>query len=316
MDEEIDYSQFAGDVKGQAGMTVGQMFGNQQARGPKTEQDISIEMGFGDFGMLDRTKEYAQARAAYGSEQRKAAQAGANADFRINDARFYAGIGDYSAVESIMKSKGPALFQIGEAVDLEDVDDEGRKTPYQMIFSPKGSYSVDDGDGGSASVSAFQLARKMGVKTIPFKSGDMKAQDFRQLSSRIQRYNAMSNQLRQIYRRNPVYLGSLDPSSDSTSAKALESNIKMDYLSIMKDMKGMGGNVSDNDMAIAESMVPQRASTMFSRLGGNELMLLDNARENVFSKFKEVAGSNGIDLIDTRQTAKRRTMLKGTVERR
>ncbi len=315
MDEE-EYSQYAGDVKGQAGLTVGQMFGNQQPRAPKTEQEISIELGFGDFGFLDRTKEYSQARAAYGSEQRKAAQAGANADFRINDARFYAGLGDYSAVESIMKSKGPALFQVGESVDFEDVDDDGRKTPFQMVFSPKGSYSVDDGSGGTASVSGYQLARKMGVKSIPFKGGDMRAQEFRQLTARIQRFSEMANQLRQIYKRNPIYLGSLDPSADSATAKAMESNIKMDYLSIMKDMKGMGGNVSDNDMAIAESMVPQRASTMFSRLGGNELLLLDNARESVFAKLKEVAGSNGIDLIDTRQQAKRRTMLRGTVERR
>ena len=90
----------------------------------------------------------------------------------------------------------------------------------------------------------------------------------------------------------------------------------MDYLAIMKDMKGMGGNVSDNDMAIAESMVPQRASTTFGRLGGNEMVLLDNVQQNVFGKLKDVAGNNGIDLIDTRQSAKRREFLRGTVERR
>lgn len=314
--EGEDYSQYAGDVKGQAGLTVGQMFGNQGPSAPQSEQEIGVAMGFGSLDYINPTKEYAQARSAYAAEQRKSAQAGANADFRINDARFYAGIGDYSAVESIMKSKGPALFQLGESVDFEDVDDNGKKSSFQMMFSPKGSYSVDDGEGGMASVSAFQLARKMGVKSIPFKGGDLRAQEFRQLTARIQRFNAMANQLRQIYKRNPVYLGSMDPSADAANAKAIESNIKMDYLSIMKDMKGMGGNVSDNDMAIAESMVPQRASTMFSRLGGNEMLLLDNARESVFSKLKEVAGSNGMDLIDTRQQAKRRTMLRGTVERR
>lgn len=316
MAEEEDYSQYAGDVKGQAGLTVGQMFGNQGPNSPMSEQEIGVAMGFGDLDYINPTKEYSQARAAYSAEQRKNAQAGSNADFRINDARFYAGLGDYSAVESIMKSKGPALFQIGESVDFDEMDENGRKSPFQMVFAPKGSYAVDDGSGGMASVSGYQLARKMGVKSIPFKGGDLRAQEFRQLTARIQRFNDMANQLRQIYRRNPVYLGSLDPSADAATAKAMESNIKMDYLSIMKDMKGMGGNVSDNDMAIAESMVPQRASTMFSRLGGNELLLLDNARESVFSKLKEVAGSNGIDLIDTRQQAKRRAMLQGTVERR
>lgn len=316
MAEEEDYSQYAGDVKGQAGLTVGQMFGNQGKNSPMSEQEIGVAMGFGSLDYINPTKEYSQARAAFSAEQRKNAQAGSNADFRINDARFYAGVGDYSAVESIMKSKGPALFQIGESVDFDEMDENGRKSPFQMVFAPKGSYAVDDGSGGMASVSGYQLARKMGVKSIPFKGGDLRAQEFRQLTARIQRFNDMANQLRQIYRRNPVYLGSLDPSADAATAKAMESNIKMDYLSIMKDMKGMGGNVSDNDMAIAESMVPQRASTMFSRLGGNELLLLDNARESVFSKLKEVAGSNGIDLIDTRQQAKRRAMLQGTVERR
>jgi hypothetical protein len=81
-------------------------------------------------------------------------------------------------------------------------------------------------------------------------------------------------------------------------------------------MKGMGGNVSDNDMAIAESMVPQRASTMFTRLGGNEMMLLDNAREGVLGKLKDVAGNNGIDLIDGREESRRNSMMRMTLPTR
>ena len=319
MDEEIDYSQFAGDVKGQAGLTVGQMFGNQSPPKPETEADVAKKLGFTPWSAAFEERDtYLKARQGYMQEQRKQEQkqieASNNADFRINDARFYAGIGDYSAVESVMKSKGPSLFQIGETLDFED-DNDGKPSPFQLIMAPKGSYAVDNGNGGTASVSAYQVAKRMGVKSVPFKGGDMKAIEFRALAGRVQKFYAMSNQLRNIYKNN-TFLGRFGPSNDAAVARSIESNLKMDYLSIMKDMKGMGGNVSDNDMAIAESMVPQRASTAFGRLGGNEMLLLDNVQQNVFGKLKDVAGNNGIDLIDTRQSSKRREFLRGTVERR
>lgn len=321
MEDDTDYSQYAGDVKGQANLTVGQMFGQRGMAQPQDEREISELLTGNPYAHVGwgKTPEYQKARAAYGQEQRKAMmkqqEAANNADFRIGDAKFYAGIGDYSAVESVIKSKGPALFQIGEAIDFDGEDDNGKPSPFQLVMAPKGSYGVDDGQGGVSTVPAYQIAKRMGVKTVPFKGGDMKAQEFRSLTQRVQKFYSMSNRLRQIYKGN-VYLGSLDPSSDAAEAKSLESNLKMDYLSIMKDMKGMGGNVSDNDMTIAESMVPQRASSMFTRLGGNELLLLNNVQENVFEKLKGVAGSNGIDLIDTRQDAKKRRLIRGTVERR
>ena len=317
MENEEDYSQYAGDVKGQAGLTTGQMFGADQRQ---TEEDISQRITGNRFAHLSGysgvgREEYQKARVKYGEGIQKEAAAAKNADFRINDAKFYAGIGDYSAVESLMKSKGPSLFQVGEAIDFDDYSEDGKKSSYQMLMAPRGSYSIDAGNGTTQSVSAFGIAKKMGVKSLPFKGGDMKAQDFRGLIGKVQRFQQMSNQLKKIYSGN-TYLGTLDPSGDSAMAKALESNIKMDYLAIMKDMKGMGGNVSDNDMAIAESMVPQRASNMFTRLGGNEMMLLDNAREGVLTKLKDVAGNNGIDLIDGRQQSKQSQMMRGTVRGR
>lgn len=321
MEDDTDYSQYAGDVKGQANLTVGQMFGQRTTPQPQDEKEISEMLTGNPYAHVGwgKTPEYQKARAAYGQEQKKALQkqqeAANNADFRIADAKFYAGIGDYSAVESVIKSKGPALFQIGEAIDFDGEDENGRPSPFQLVMAPKGSYGVDDGQGGVSTIPAYQIAKRMGVRTVPFKGGDMKAQDFRSLSTRVQKFYSMANQLRKIYKGN-AYLGSLDPSNDAAMARAIESNLKMDYLSIMKDMKGMGGNVSDNDMAIAESMVPQRASTAFSRLGGNEMLLLDNVQENVFEKLKGVAGSNGIDLIDTRQDSKRRKLVRGTIERR
>lgn len=314
MEDDIDYSQFSGDAKSQANFTMGQMYGNQQA--PKTEEQISLELTGNRFAhqwgnYVPEKEEYLKRRAAYGVEQRKAAQAASSADFRVNDARFYAGIGDYSAVETLLKSKGSGLFQVGEQIEMEDYDPNGAKKGFSFIMAPKGTYTVPDESGNMANVSALGLAKRMGVRSLPFKGGDMKAQDFRSLIGRVQRFQTMSNQLKRIYSNN-AYLGTLSPSEASAQARALESNIKMDYLSIMKDMKGMGGNVSDNDMAIAESMVPQRASNAFFRLGGNEMMLLDNAREGVLAKLKDVAGNNGIDLIDGRQESKRNSMLRYT----
>jgi hypothetical protein len=314
MEEETDYSQFSGDAKSQANFTTGQMYGNQTR--PKNEEEISLELTGNRFAHLwgnyvPEKEDYLKKRAAYGAEQRKAAQAASNADFRVNDARFYAGIGDYSAVETLLKSKGTGIFQIGEQIEMEDYDPSGAKKSFSFTMAPRGSYAVPDNAGNVSNVSALGLARKMGVRSLPFKGGDMKAQDFRSLIGKVQRFQTMSNQLKRIYANN-AYLGTLSPSEASSQARALESNIKMDYLAIMKDMRGMGGNVSDNDMAIAESMVPQRASNAFFRLGGNEMLLLDNAREGVLGKLKDVAGNNGIDLIDGRQESRRNSMLRYT----
>ena len=156
-------------------------------------------------------------------------------------------------------------------------------------MGPKGVYN---------GIPAHMLARRAGIGSIPFKGGDEAARNFRASIGKLTKMNRELAQLESLYRKN-TYLGSLDPSEDSALARMLESSIKTDYLALMKDMKGMGGSVSDNDMAIASHMVPQRATSAITRLGGNELAILRNVRESAMRKAAEVGEANGISFIDS-----------------
>jgi hypothetical protein len=95
----------------------------------------------------------------------------------------------------------------------------------------------------------------------------------------------------------------------------LEASIKTDYLAILKDTKGMGGNVSDKDMEIAEYMVPQRASNALSRLGGNEKIILQSAKTAALQKLMEIGGANGIELrSSSNQKQRKNSMLESATK--
>lgn len=269
----------------------------------------NVSMGLSPWAHLSYGKQGMQYSQAVNAQQ-KAAMSQKAPDPRAKDAQFYAGIGDFGAVETIMKSKGASLFQNNESFDLEEMDEGGNVSKKSYFISPKGEYNIN-----GTKVPLGLLAKRAGVGAVPFKSGDMGATNYRSLISRIQKFHKDLNTLQKLYSGN-FYLGTLDPSNASAEARALESNIKVDYLGIMKDTKGMGGNVSDNDMLLAEYMVPQRASSAFSRLGGNEMSILKMARKATMEKLFEVGSANGLQ-IDAPRSGGSRTnsfLEQGTIE--
>jgi len=256
---------------------------------PQTRAQENVAMGFSPWAHIGNNPQSKAYWQNVNSQQVSASRAKAP-DPRSKDAQFYAGIGDFGAVETIMKSKGSSLFQNNESFDLEEMDEQGNVTKKSYFITPKGEYNIN-----GTKVPLGMLAKRAGVGVVPFKSGDMGATNYRNLMSKVQKFHRDLNRLEQLYKNN-AYLGSLDPSNASAEARALESNIKVDYLGIMKDTKGMGGNVSDNDMLLAEYMVPQRASNAFTRLGGNELEILKMARKASMDKIFEVGSSNGLQI--------------------
>jgi hypothetical protein len=68
-------------------------------------------------------------------------------------------------------------------------------------------------------------------------------------------------------------------------------------MKVMTGTKGLGGNVSDKDMAFAQSMTPQRASSWFTRFKGNEMALIKQVRQNAIQKLKGAAHANGVDFL-------------------
>jgi hypothetical protein len=301
MDEEYPQEEQEPQEQGNMASMV-----RQQSMGPTgfermTEAQQNVSMGFSPWAHIGKTSQSAQlqrARSRMGTMQGPEAP-----DPRMKDAQFYAGLGDYGAVEALMKSKGGAIFQMNEEVELDDVDENGKIYKRKFSLGPKGTYSVTGQDGKRVNVPAAMLARRAGVGSIPFKGGDEAARNYRGTLSKLAKMNRELAQLEALYRKN-TYLSSLDPSEDAAMARMLESSIKTDYLALMKDMKGMGGSVSDNDMAIASHMVPQRATSAITRLGGNELAILRNVRESAMRKAMEVGEMNGLVLMDSTPKAR------------
>jgi hypothetical protein len=297
-----EYGDMAGLVRQQSSMPTG--FDGM------TEAQQNVAMGFSPWAHVGKNSQTAQLQAARQRMSVVRPQAQQKApDPRMKDAQFYAGLGDYGAVESLMKSKGGAIFQMNEELELDDVDEQGKVFKRKYTFGPKGVYSYK-----GMNIPAHVMARKAGVGSIPFKGGDEAARNYRGTLSKLSKMNRELAQLESLYRKN-TYLSSLDPSEDAAMARMLESSIKTDYLALMKDMKGMGGSVSDNDMAIASHMVPQRASSAITRLGGNELAILRNVRESAMRKAMEVGESNGLMLIDSSPKAKANSYFqKGVID--
>lgn len=280
------------DYSGMANMV------RQQSMAPNgfdqmTEAQQNVSMGFSPWAHVGKNSQTAQLQQARSRVSMMPQQEQKAPDPRMKDAQFYAGLGDYGAVEALMKSKGSAIFQQDEGVELDDVDEQGKVVKRKFTIGPKGMYPVN-----GVNVPAHLMARRAGVGSVPFKGGDEAARGYRASLGKLAKMSRELAQLESLYRKN-TYLSSLDPSEDAAMARMLESSIKTDYLALMKDMKGMGGSVSDNDMAIASHMVPQRASSAITRLGGNELAILRNVRESAMRKAMEVGEANGLMLIDS-----------------
>jgi len=269
-----------------------------------TRAQRNVSMGLSPWAHIGNNPQRKQYEAMAISAVRQKAP-----DPRMKDVEFYSGLGDFGGAEALMKSKGAGMFQLDEAIELEDEDEQGNPIKQKLYVGPKGNFSVN-----GQNIPAYMLAKKYGVGSVPFKGGDMQAVAYRTMIAKVQKFTRDLNTLQKLYKGN-MYMGSLDPSEDSARARMLEASIKTDYLAIMKDTKGLGGNVSDKDMEIAEYMVPQRASNMFSRLGGNEMAILQSAKSSALQKLMEVGGANGLELRSGGNQQKQRNSMLDSATR-
>ena len=293
-EEEEDYSGMAGDVRQQSeemddGFPAQQAMPAMPTRRASGSWSSVGTMGFGG--------------------QQEAPQA---PNPKMNEAQFYMNLGDFSGAEALLKSKGAAIFQRDEPYEIETMDESGKRTSQTFMISPRGEYGGGIGpDGKPIKLPAWALATRAGIGSVPFRGGDQAAIQYRTLMAKVQKFSRDLNELESLYRNN-MYLGTLDPSEAAARARMLESGIKTDYLAIMKDTKGMGGQVSDKDMEMAEYMTPNRASSALTRLGGNELAILRSVRDGALRKVMEVGSANGISF---RQQSQSRTGLHPYFER-
>ncbi len=223
------------------------------------------------------------------------------------DAMFYANdIGDHGAAAALMNSKdGSSNFQIFDPYefDLGEGEDGGASGKMTLRIVPKGERDVPTPKGPKR-MAVWEYAHARGIKSAPFKGGDENARSFRDLIGQSQVLLGNLSKLEQLYKKNAVLTG-FGPSEAATAARGLESRILLDYAKLMSGAKGLGGQVSDRDLSVFQSMTPQRASSWFTRIRGNEMSLLKKVRSQTIEKLKSTAQANGLDFLPERQEAQR-----------
>ena len=222
------------------------------------------------------------------------------------DAEFYANdVQDYVAADSMLKSKnGASVFQIGEPLEFsgeyDPVTKKSRKTMYSIV--PHGSRTITLPSGKRVNVAVKDLAAnrtvngvRTPVRSVAFKGGDEAAAKFREMVGNAQSISSSLTELEEIFSRNSI-LTNWGWSQDGAVAKGLESKVTLEFAKFITDAKGVGGNTSEEDRKIIEAMTPHRASTTWTRLGGNEMALIKQMRRIIDEKVRHHANINGVDL--------------------
>lgn len=260
---------------------------SQPQAGPMDISEVSRQLGYGSFGHIgrhSRSEAFSREMEAY---QKGMAAAGAQKSISP-EAQFYAAVGNMAGAVSMQKTKGPSLFTLGQEFDL------GSAGRYAIM--PAGEMNAYAKDGSMMRISVADYAIQSGVKTVPFSGGDQDAEAFRNTLSRTKGLMESLDELEQVYDRNVLYIGRLSPTDLSTKAQQLETKILMDAMAVLTGTRSLGGNTSNVDIEMLQTMVPKAASTFFTNTKGNEKLRLAELRRHVINNLMSAARFNGVDL--------------------
>jgi hypothetical protein len=224
----------------------------------------------------------------------------------LNDADFYANrIGDTTAAATLLGDKdGGSTFNLFEDFDMDFGKGDGTPTgpsgSVKFRIVPKGDREGVDETGKPFKVPVWILAKNSGVKSVPFKGGNENAAKYRKMLGTTQSMFSKLKELEEIYNKK-TFLNRFSTSNESTVSRGIEGLVLQDLASVFQDAKALGGSSSDRDMALIESMSPQRASTFFGRYKGNELALMNKIRSMAVEKVRSVAMANGMDIVPETQ---------------
>lgn len=241
-------------------------------------------MGFGSLSHIDPSEAYVKAMEAAKRPPDKPIHP---------DAQFYAGVGDLAGAITIQKTKGPALFTMGEELTFGR-DNKAKK--YAIV--PTGETSIMGNDGKVHRVAVSEYARASKIQTVPFRGGDKKAETFRGMLLMANSLFKSLDDLEQSYASNDLYIGSLNFSGTSTNAKRLETQILMDTAAILTGAQTLGGGASGVDIDMVKALVPQAASNLLGGMKGNEKYKLAQLRTFVLERIMGAAEANGVKLVE------------------
>lgn len=263
---------------------------------PSTDIEIARAMGLPEIAIMSgdwqsRAAEFRRNETARNLYQAKQAQAQLEAQRKLEaqqaDPAFqaqqvYGRLGNLAAARVISKSRGPALFQYLEPLDL------GRAGSFHM--HPAGYLDVPTPDGKRRRLSASEVLEISGVTTIPYLGGDEEATTFRNVAGMASSVIKMMDQLEEIYEKN----GTLVPMSDDYNrAKQIEGQLAPAVQQLRTGSKSMAGT-SDLEIAALEKTLPRR--TNFTVLPEEAKIALQQTRDQLRALIMNRANRNGIEL--------------------
>lgn len=287
-----DPSQLAALVNGSAGAINGVRPPN--ANIPSyNDIDIATAISGGDKAMgmarlLSRNDNFSKQKDQFIAAQRQ--QAIQQADPMFQAQQFYSQSGNLAAAIQIGKSKGSALFQLGQEVNLGSFG--------SFAIGPKGSV-MEEGPQGSMAVPARYSAARRGVMVVPFTGGDENADAFRASLADTQRIMGLLDRLDTLYGESG-YIGRASPTVRSAEAEAIESQLVTGVLKTLNGTKSMAG-VSEGEMNMIMGSIPRSASTWLTNGRGNERVKLGKLRNDLTNLLLRAADSNGIELVPIRR---------------
>lgn len=238
----------------------------------------------------DQYKAYVGAMAKQQERNDKIAIARGKLNEKANDPFFraqniYGQTGNLAAARVIAKTTGPALFQLGEQVDLG---------PDQMFaIRPMGDLDMPKPDGTSAKVPAWQFLRANGVNVVPFLGGDEEAKGFRNMAARMGEVMTALSKLEQGYTASGnISMPYTEKKFDLTQ---IEGTLARDVSQLRSGSKSMAG-VSDKEMEAIEKTLPSSASNLRdSKAEG--IRRITNTRQQLLGLITRIARMNGVELV-------------------
>lgn len=240
--------------------------------------------------LLDRSDRFQAQKEQFLSEQKKIIQQQSDPMFRAQ--QFYSQSGNLAAAIQIGKSRGPALFQMGQELDFGKMG--------AFAIAPKGTVT-EQTQNGAVVVPTRYSAQRRGVMVVPFSGGDESAEAFRTSLGDTQRIMGLLDRLDELYSESG-YIGSMSPTVRAAEAKAIESQLVTGVLKTLNGTKSLA-SVSEGEMNMIMGSIPQSASTWFTNLRGNESVKIGKLRNDLTNVILRAADANGIALIPMKRQA-------------
>lgn len=238
----------------------------------------------------DQYKAYLGAMAKQQDRNDKIAIAQGKLSEKANDPFFraqniYGQTGNLAAARVIAKTTGPALFKLGEQVDLG---------PDQMFaIRPVGDLDIAKPDGTSARVPTWQFLQANGVNVVPYLGGDEEAKAFRNMAAR------MGEVMVSLRRLEEAYTTSGNISSPYSDLKAdlvqIEGTLARDVSQLRSGSKSMAG-VSDKELEAIQQTLPQSATNLRDTKGEGARRAR-NTRQQLMGLMMRTARMNGVELV-------------------